>query len=122
MKKYEIVAVNYEGKELHKEFDSLTSGLELFDKLCTRRESIALYKSMEFRINNRPFSRWTGAVSFSQAREFYRDCLPFWHDGVISAKAIAERFNCPLGRVKLFLEACLAWGLPVSKANGKWAF
>lgn len=119
---YAVTAVNYEGKEFRKEFKTLESAHEFFNKLTSRRESIALYKSLTLMVDHHPFVKWMGAVSYSTAREFYRDCLPFWHDGIISAEAIAERFNCPVGRVELYLDACLAWKLPVSKANGLWAF
>lgn len=121
-KKVMVVAINYEGMEFRKEFNSIHSANDFFTKLVNRRETIALYKSIELLVGSRPFIKWMGAISFSQAKEFYRDCLPFWHDGIISAELIAEAFNCPVGRVELLLEACLAWGLPVSKANGMWTF
>lgn len=119
---YTVTAVNYVHKEFRREFNTLESAQEFFNRLTSKRESIALYKSLTLIVDHHPLVEWLGAVSYSQALGFYRDCVPFWHDGIISAEAIAIQLNCPIGRVELYLNACLAWKLPVSKANGLWAF
>ena len=119
---YTVVATTWDGVKFDVDFESLDKAMKFFDKRIATREAIARYEDIcIFDEHERVFRKWY-SMSEEDARDFYFACHEKWHDGIISESGIADEFLWSVDKVRHLLEACLAWGLPVDKANGMWAF
>lgn len=122
MTNYTVIATTWNGTEFEVSFESLDKAMKCFDSVTSRREAISSYKDIRILDEHeRVFRKWY-STSEEDARDFYFACHEKWHDGIISESGIADEFLWSVGKVKLLCEACLAWGLPISKANGLWVF
>lgn len=122
MTKYTVVATTWNGYEHEATFDSLDEAMRCFNSATSARESIARYEDVYiYGKNERVFRKWY-STSEEDARDFYFACHELWHDGVVSESRIADEFLWSVGKVRLLCEACLAWKLPIDKANGMWVF
>lgn len=105
-----------------REFADLDSAMIFFDTVTCTRSAISRYKKVRLiDEKGRDFCIWHGTPE-SEAKTFYEACHEIWHDGAVSTALIADILCISLGKAKLLCEACLAWELPISKANGMWVF
>lgn len=119
---FRIIAVTFTGRTLARDFESEYHAVRVLDSITESREALARYRSVSLvdEYGDTLFT-WHG-VTRESALGFYESCRELWHDGAVSERLIAEVLNVFPSTVKLMINACLAWDLSVSKANGLYVF